>query len=249
MGNQAGELDQGIAWGMEARRLDPNNADVSRDIAEWLARLGMDAEATEVLPEPSLRVLFWQRRYDEILERMSRADLDEENADSLGYLAFALQATGNDEQAIQILNNMGLPEHAMDEELRRIAFMHHFSILIGSMNAMGETEQARKLAVWMEEFLRPGIEHDHGWGGHWWLGCALGVLGKRDEALHEVEAMVAGSSLAWMPYLRDAACFRDLHAEPRYQTAVSKLQARIDAMRKRLPATLAEHGFTIEDFK
>ena len=79
-------------------------------------------------------------------------------------------------------------------------------------------------------------------------GGALGVLGKRDEALHEVEAMVAGSSLASMPYLRDAACFRDLHAEPRYQKAVQKLQARIDTMRERLPATLAQHGFTMDQF-
>ena len=101
----------------------------------------------------------------------------------------------------------------------------------------------------MEEYVRPGIEHDYGWGGHWWLGCALGVLGKRDEALQEVEKMVSGSSLAWMPYLKDAACFRDLHGEPRYQKSVQALQARLDAMRERLPATLVKHGFTMGDLK
>ena len=248
LGNQAGRFDEAIAWQMEARRLDPNNPDVSRDIAEWLARLGMDAEANKVQPEPTLRILFWQRRYDEIIERMSNTDLDEHDDDELGYLAFALQATGRDEEAIPILNDMGLPEVALNVDIRRIAHLHHLAILFGSLNAIGKTEEARKLARWLEQNQRPGIQNDHGWGGHWWLGCALGVLGKREEALHEIEAMAAGSSLAWMPYLRDAACFRDLHSEPRYQKAVQKLQARIDAMRERLPGLLAQHGFTIDQF-
>jgi Flp pilus assembly protein TadD len=247
-GNQAGELDQAIAWGMEARRLDPSNSEVSRDIAEWLARLGMDEDSKHVQPQPSLRNLFWQRRYDETIELMSNVDLDEQNPDDLGYLAFAFQATGRDSEAIPVLRSMGLPDFALDVDLRRIAHLHHLAILIGSMNATGDTEEARKLARWLEKNLRPGIENDHGWGGHWWLGCALGVLGKREEALHEVEAMAAGSSLAWMPYLRDAACFRDLHAEPRYQKAVQRLQARLEAMRDRLPATLAQHGFTMDQF-
>ncbi len=107
LGNQAGRLDEAIAWQMEARRLDPSNPDVSRDIAEWLARLGMDAEANKVQPEPTLRILFWQRRYDEIIERMSNVDLDEHDDDELGYLAFALQATGRDEEAIPILQRHG----------------------------------------------------------------------------------------------------------------------------------------------
>ena len=234
---------------MEARRLDPDNAEEPRDIAEWLGRLGMDTEAAKVVPEPSLRILFYQRRYDEIIQRMSKVDLDDTDPDSLGYLAFAFQATEQDEEAIPILNNMGLPQLALDAELRQINHLHQLAILFGSLNAIGETAQARKLAQWLEQTVRPGIEHDRGWGGHWWLGCALGVLGKRDEALHEIEAMVSGNSLAWMPYLRDAACFRDLHDEPRYQKAVHQLQARLDVMRERLPATLAQHGFTIDQLQ
>ena len=61
--------------------------------------------------------------------------------------------------------------------------------------------------------------------------------------------MASGSALAWMPYLTDAACFRDLHDDPRYQKSVDTLQARLDAMRERLPATLAQHGFTMDDLK
>jgi Tfp pilus assembly protein PilF len=249
LGNSAGKLDQAIAWGMEARRLDPDNAEVPRDIAEWLGRLGMETEAAKVVPEPSLRILFWQRRYDEIIQRMSKVDLDDTDPDSLGYLAFAFQATGQDEEAIPILHNMRLPEYAMDADLRQINHLHQLAILFGSLNAIGETAQARKLAQWLEQTVRPGIEHDRGWGGHWWLGCALGVLGKRDEALHEIEAMVSASNSATMPpYLRDAACFRDLRDEPRYQKAVHKLQAHIDAMRERLPAALAQRGFTMDQF-
>jgi hypothetical protein len=85
---------------MEARRLDPRHEEVTRDIAERLARLGLDAESSRVEPESSLRVLFWQRRYDEIIDRMSNVDLDDADGDSLGYLAFALQAIGRDSEAI-----------------------------------------------------------------------------------------------------------------------------------------------------
>jgi hypothetical protein len=180
---------------------------------------------------------------------MSEVDLDDADADSLGYLAFALQATGRDSEAIPILHAMGLPSYALDEDLRRVAFVHHLSVLIGPLNATGDTAQARKLALWLERFQRPGIANDHGWGGHWWLGCALAVLGRRDEALQEVITMVAGSSVTYTPYLRDAACFRDLHGEPRYQKAVDTLQARIDAMRQRLPVTLAQHGFTMDELQ
>ena len=248
LGNTAGKLDEAIAWGMEARRLDPNNPEVPRDIAEWLAVLGMDAEAAKVQPESTLRILFLQRRYDEIIERMSKVDLDDMDPDSLGYLAFAFQATGRDSEAIPILDAMGLPEYALDDDLRRIGYLHHLAVLMGSLNAMAETEQARRLGLWLEKTVRPGIESDRGWGGHWWLGCALGVLGKRDEALHEIDAMVAASNLVPTPYLRDAACFRELRGESRYQKAVHKLQARLDVMRERLPATLAQHGFTMDQF-
>ena len=94
---------------MEAKRLDPRHEDVSRDIAERLARIGLDAESKRVEPESSLRILFWQRRYDEIIDRMSNVDIDDADADSLGYLAFALQAVGRDSEAIPILESIGLP--------------------------------------------------------------------------------------------------------------------------------------------
>ena len=90
--------------------------EVSRDIAEWLARLGLDEESKQVEPEPSLRMLFWQRRYDEIIERMSNVDLDEQNPDDLGYLAFAFQATGHDLEAIPVLNKHGASRFGTDVE-------------------------------------------------------------------------------------------------------------------------------------
>jgi hypothetical protein len=73
------------------------------------------------------------------------------------------------------------------------------------------------------------------------------VQGKRERALTEIETMAAAPNLAWLPFLRDAGCFRDLRDEPRYKTAMQALQARHDAIRERLPETLAKHGFTKDD--
>ena len=80
---------------------------------------------------------------------------------------------------------------------------------------------------------------DTGWGGLRWQACALAVLGKHDLALEVFEASAAAPNMAFLPVLRDSACFRDLHDEPRYQAAIRSLQARHDAIRERLPATLA----------
>ena len=148
----AGQLDEAIAWAMEAKRLDPRHEEVSRDIAERLARIGLDAESKRVEPESSLRILFWQRRYDEIIDRMSNVDLDDADADSLGYLAFALQAVGRDSEAIPILESMGLPNVAMDDDLRRWAHLHHLAVLAGALRNVGETQQSKRLAVWLDEF-------------------------------------------------------------------------------------------------
>jgi TolB-like protein len=250
--DSAGQLDEAIAWAMEAKRLDLEHEHVSHDIAERLARIGLDAESRRVEPESSLRVLFWQRRYDEIIERMSNVDLDEADADSLGYLAFALQAVGREAEAIPILESIGLPNIAMDDDVRRWAHLHHLAVLAGALRNVGETEQSKKLAAWLDQFatkLLPDNPHfiTPGWGGHWWKACALAALGKREQALTEVEITAAAPNLAWLPYLRDAGCFRDLHDEPRYQKAIEGLEAKHDAIRDRLPATLAKHGFEMKD--
>ena len=129
---------------MEAKRLDPRHEEVSRDIAERLARIGLDAESKRVEPESSLRILFWQRRYDEIIDRMSNVDLDDADADSQGYLAFALQAVGRDSEAIPILESMGLPNIAMDDDLRRFAHLHHLAVLAGALRSVGETQQVEE---------------------------------------------------------------------------------------------------------
>jgi len=243
----AGELDQAIAWGMQARQLDPHNPDVSRDVAEWLARLGLDAESKVVDPESSLRVLFWQRRYDTIIERMSKSDLDEADGDSLGYLAFALQAVGRDSEAVSIFAMLGLPETAMDDDLRRWRLVHDLANMIGVLYAVRD-KRADHLAVWLEQFARerPNDEIGLGWARAWWNACPLAAMGKKEQALQQLEESAAAPNLAWLPFLRDAACFRDLHDEPRYRKAIQTLQARHDAIRERLPATLERRGLTLD---
>lgn len=234
----AGLLDEAIAWGLEVLRLEPGNATARADVAERYARLGLTEDSRRILPTPSLRVLYWEQRYEDIVAEMARHDLDEADADALGLLALALQALERDAEVVPILRGMGLPEIALDEELRRWAALHHLTTLISALDATGETREARRLALWLEDTTASGRI---GWGAGHWRACAAAMLGKQEAALANLEASAHSANLAWLPLLRDSACYRRLRDTPRYRAAIQAAEARHAEVRARLPLTLRAH--------
>ena len=220
----------------DKRAVDTLDLDVRA--GELYARLGMPDASRRIQPEPSLRVLFWERRYADIVARVSEQDPDEVDADALGELAFALQALGRDAAAIPLLQSIGLPELATDDDLRRWAALNHLATYIGALQADGQNERAQRLAQWLERFI------DERFTVAVWETCALAALGKHEEAIREFTAVAHSANLLWLPQLMDLGCLRSLRDDPRYQDGVRFVQARHDALRERLPATLARLGLS-----
>jgi TolB-like protein/class 3 adenylate cyclase/Tfp pilus assembly protein PilF len=238
--NTAGQLDEAIAWALAAQALDPAHSIATGDLAQLYARLGLRAESRRLEPDPSLATLFWERDYAGIIERMAAMDLDEADADALGYLAFALQALGRHAEAIPVLESMGLPEVALDDDLRRWAALHHLMSLIGAHRGIGDVQEARRLAVWLDDFRNTfDAAYASGWGNGYWIACALATLGRTEEALDSFVRSARATNLAWQPLLRDASCLQPIAQDPRYTAALNELEARHQALRERLPQTLA----------
>ena len=69
--------------------------------------------------------------------------------------------------------------------------------------------------------------------------------------VHDFYAAYELGTIAWLPWLKDHTCFRKFVDEPRYESAISAIEARLAGIRERLPETLAKQGLlpTLPDQK
>ena len=70
----------------------------------------------------------------------------------------------------------------------------------------------------------------------------LSAMGKDDEALDRIELLPELGAIVWLPWLKDHTCFQKFVDEPRYESVISAIEARLAGIRQRLPATLAMQG-------
>ena len=116
--------------------------------------------------------------------------------------------------------------------------------LISAQYRVGEADEARQHADTLIERMQ--LQIDDGAGRAWWTNfyesCSWAAMGENDRALDKLEVIVESPGLVWYPVLRDALCFQELTDHPRYQAVVAAIDARMRAIRERLPATLARHG-------
>ncbi|HET6564474.1 MAG TPA: hypothetical protein VFG52_03590, partial [Xanthomonadales bacterium] len=63
-----------------------------------------------------------------------------------------------------------------------------------------------------------------------------------EASLETLEEMARFDAIPRLPWLLDLACFDAYASNPRYQAVVATIEARIAAVRERIPATLARHG-------
>ncbi len=235
-----GEVDEAIAWALFAYELEPANQDSAWQVAELYARLGDFEKAREYESDPAFNLLYWERRYEEMIELGQELVLDHPNQVQLWYgLARALSATGQYEQAVYILRSQDQPARAKSEN-RRANDEEAMVALADSLKELGEREEARELAEWIRPKFRSMIDTggDRAWWGHFYLACTLSILDEDEEALNELELVPDAVGIPWYPQLVDAACFRKYTSEPRYQAVVRAIEERKRALRENLPQTL-----------
>jgi TolB-like protein/Tfp pilus assembly protein PilF len=241
----SGNTDRAIAWALRARDREADNPDHIERLAELYALIG-DFETVEaLLPEPGIGILFFMRRYEDLIDAAEFLMIEEPNDVNVRYLlAFAYQAVGQYEAAVHVLRSTGLPDSVLDDMARSVTEIDAFFTLINALAGVGQTETdetARSLAQWSQD--------GPWWGDESWVGiargCNLAVLGHSEEALQHLQRITNSAKLAREPLLHDMWCWRSFQHDPTYQAVVRDQDERRAALRERLPATLAEFGVTL----
>jgi len=235
-----GELDQAIAWTIRARDLEPDNSDHIEKLAALYARIGDFETALELEPEPSVGLLFLMRRYPDLIDLAELLMIEEPGDMDLRYLlAFAYNATGQFDLSLHVLSTTGLPDTVLNGVVRSISDLEGFYTLINALAATDTpetSELARSLAQWGDGRSWWG---DIAWGGLY-RGCGLAMLGRHEEALRWLADLKESPRMLWYPTIRDTFCLQQYAEEPVYRDILRLYDERKAALRKRLPATLAE---------
>jgi TolB-like protein/Tfp pilus assembly protein PilF len=242
-----GDLDEAIAWALKAHQLRPGDEEAAGHLGELLARIGEAGAAARFAEEAGMGLLYWQRRYADMIDLGEELRFDQpDDVDLLFMLAFAYSALGDDAEAVELIEQAGMPGTVLSES-RRASEMHATSTLAGALQAVGRNDEALELARFYAELNQQllATEGPSAWAPRLGRACMSGVLGDDEAALAMLETLPALGTLAWLPTLRDQVCFRRFRQEPRYQAVVAALEKRAAALRERLPATLARHGLAL----
>lgn len=245
-----GDLDEGIAWALRSQAVDPGYPDAAWMLSELYARIG-DFEASAYYePENAFNVLYWERRYEEMIEHGEELVFEQPNQIQVWYgLARAYVATGRYEQAMYVLQSHGLPQNVFVDS-RRANGIEALTTLADALNASGNTELAREYATWLAPMFQRLIDtgSSTAWWPHLYLACTQSLLGNDERALQLLELSVQSPGLLWHPVLLDSTCFQKYQEQPTYIDAVKTIERRQANLRERLPATLQrlQLDFSIE---
>jgi TolB-like protein/tetratricopeptide (TPR) repeat protein len=241
----AGDIDVGIAWGLKAFRLQPDDPDTNGQIVDLYAHIGDWDKAKEFEPSPGINQLLYRRRYNDLIDKAEEAIIDDPN-DVLVYyyLAFAYNATGDFASAKRILQGMGLPDIAGAAESSTNVDDQALATYLDALQSLGDEAGAQDLArryiAWNVAQRQPIFAKS------WWAGsidACIGINGGEvAEALDMLDRVKDTRGLAWSWFLMDSPCFKRIANEPRYVAVIKRLDERQRSLRERLPATLREHG-------
>jgi TolB-like protein/Tfp pilus assembly protein PilF len=243
-----GAPDQAIAFSLKARLLRPDDLDIAGQLAGLHAQIGDFESAALFEPEPGMGQLMWQRRYPELIDLAQELMIDQPgDVEVLYLLAFALNTEERFQESVRVLNLTGMSDFVLRES-RRANETHYLPTLITALQATGDTDKARELAEWNLEFnqkMSSGQQVDT-WVNHFAEACALSILDRDEESLAVFEKLQDVPAIPRTPWVKDHTCFRKFQNEPRYRAVVSALDARLAAIRERLPATLEQYGLLSE---
>lgn len=244
----AGELDIALAWALRSAQARPEETEARWLIAELLARLEMTEQAEMYESEPGIGQLYWQRRWQDLVERGESLILEYPNETEIWYaLAWAYNATGQYEQTVRLLETAGLPGHALGESRRSID-VEATMTLADAYDATGDFDAAQALAQWYLEHLSE--MHSEVPAESWWpdvyLGCALAILRRDDEALNMLEEVANAKGLVWYPLVADAHCFQRFSENGRYRRVLGALDERKAGLRRQVSGSLAAAGISLD---
>jgi tetratricopeptide (TPR) repeat protein/DNA-binding winged helix-turn-helix (wHTH) protein len=240
MYEQTGDVDVAIAWVRRAAQREPDNAEFKWQLAELYSRIGDADTANFLQPDPGLAQLYWQRRYDELIDAAELAMLEFPNELPVRYLlGFALHVEGRNEQAIDVLESSGLPHRAYSSS-RFAPAVEALATLAGAYRAVGRDEEADEAADFILDYSSRAI--DGGVTEHYWPylygACAESIKGNRRRALDFIGDITRTSELVWEPVLRDAPCFQPFADHPDYLAVLQEFERRKRDLREKLPDTL-----------
>lgn len=240
-----GELDQAIGWTLRARALEPDNPDHLHQLADLYAIIG-DFETAQMLePAPGLALLLRMRRYEELIDQAEFLMIEDPSDIVIKYmLAFAYQATSQYESALHILSSTGLPDTALNDQIRSAHEHWAFLTLINALAGAG-TEETLELANSLAEYNDMAAWHGDMGSIATARSCTLAILGRHAEARQLMPRMKESGRLVSKYLLQDAWCFRQYAETPEYLEALRDQDDRRARLREILPATLTEFGVSL----
>ncbi|MEQ9561506.1 MAG: hypothetical protein RLN69_03220, partial [Woeseiaceae bacterium] len=192
-------------------------------------------------PGPVFNLLYWEQRYDELIELGDELIFDYPGQSQIWYgMGHAFAATGRYDDAINYLLRQNVPARAMSEN-RRANDEEALVSLAGALKAVGDIEQARELAGWFRPYLVTMLTTggENAWWPHLYLACVDSILDDPELALASLERMQSTHGMPWYPLLADAPCFRELAENPVYVETLRSVDEKKATLRARLPKTLA----------
>ena len=235
-----GDLDEGIAWVFRSRALDPDYPDAIWMLSELYARIGDFEGSAYFGSEHAFNVLYWQRRYEEMIEHGEELVFEQPNQEQVWFgLARAYAATGRYEQAAYVLRSRNLPENVFVDS-RRGNGIEGLVTLADVLNSLGQVELASEYAAWLAALFQRQIDTGAttAWWPHLYQACARSILGEDEQALELIRRSAESPGLLWYPVLADSICFQKYKEEPVYVDAMKTVERRQAELRERLPATL-----------
>lgn len=232
-----GSIEESIAWTIRLRDLEPLNEEHVAALAEKYIDIGDFETALKLMPEPNIGMLMKMRRYDEFIDEAELLMIDEPDDVHLRHLlAFAYNVTGRSGEAVRIFGELNMLEPA---PIRQVVDSESQVVAADALAATGNFDAASEMANdWLDNLHVDGND----WWKHLYSACALATIEKHDEALESFALIPLSHRVPWLYLARDSRCFHRFAGEERYEQVLAEIDARLAAIRARLPQTLDDFG-------
>ncbi|MDJ0906821.1 MAG: winged helix-turn-helix domain-containing protein [Woeseiaceae bacterium] len=244
--NTMNRVDESIAWLVRARDKDPDNPVYSWALAELFADIGDYETAIRLDPGPGLGLLLKMARYPEFIDAAEDQLFEDPGDLALRYmLAFAYNATGEHRLAIWQLDRVGV-RNFIEPEIRQSLDLAAIYTWIDAKFASGQGAEAQETVDYLKKRF-PGSAPNLNWWRHFNVACMESALGSDEAALQELDLIAISPGLPPLYLVRDAHCLQKFSDNPRFIAVIENIEARQEAIRRQVPATLEAFGVDLPE--